>query len=60
MELGALEIGIKKQGDTKEFSDGLLKLPLVMKDMLKFITDKHSAVRHDIAIVGYSIQGKII
>lgn len=57
MELGALEIGGKKN-DTKDLIDGQLKLPIVMKDMLKFIADKHPAVKEKVKIVGYNIQGK--
>lgn len=55
-----MEIGIKTQRDTKEVPDGHLKLPVVMKDMLKFIINKHTTIRRDIGIVGYSILGKII
>lgn len=34
LELGALEIGSKKNDDTKDLSDGYYKLPGVIKDML--------------------------
>lgn len=34
LELGALEIGSKKNDDSKGLSDGYFKLPIVMKDIL--------------------------
>ncbi|KAL7310821.1 hypothetical protein PS15m_010265 [Mucor circinelloides] len=55
MELGALEIGSKKNG-IKDLIDGQLKLPIVMKDMLKFIADKHPTIKEKVNIVGYNIQ----
>lgn len=57
-ELGVLEIGSRKNDDTKDLKDGYLKLPIVMKDMLKIIVDKYPAIKEKVNIVGYSIQGK--
>ncbi|CAO3674989.1 unnamed protein product [Rhizopus stolonifer] len=55
-ELGVLEIGSRKNDDTKDLKDGYLKLPIVMKDMLKIIVDKYPAIKEKVNIVGYSIQ----
>lgn len=60
LELGALEIGSKKNDGTKDLSDGYYKLPIVMKDMLKGIVDKDSSIRNGVNIIGYNIQGKDI
>lgn len=52
--LGALEIG-GKNDNTKDFKDGYIKLPHVMKDQLKAIIDDHPSIMPDVAIVGYNI-----
>ncbi|KAG1076935.1 hypothetical protein G6F42_025183 [Rhizopus arrhizus] len=59
MEIGALEIGNQKNDGTKDLKDGYLKLPIVMKDMMKTIIDKHPAMKKKVNIVGYNIQGKL-
>lgn len=60
LELGALEIGSRKNDDTKDLRDGYFKLPIVMKDMLKNIIDKYPSLVNDISFVGYNIQGKYV
>jgi len=59
MEIGAVESGNQKNDGAKDLKDGYLKLPIVMKDMMKTIIDKHPAMKKKVNIVGYNIQGKL-
>ncbi|KAL9552991.1 hypothetical protein MBANPS3_003515 [Mucor bainieri] len=58
-ELGALEIGLKNDS-TKNFPDGYMKLPMVMRDMLCHIVSKHPTLKSQVSITGYNIQGDSI
>ncbi|CEP14372.1 hypothetical protein [Parasitella parasitica] len=60
MEIGALEIGSQKNDGTKDLKDGYFKLPIVIKDMMKTLIDKHPAMKKKVNIVGYNVQGNQI
>lgn len=60
LKLGALEIGFKENDSTKDICDVYLKLPMAMKDMIQFILEKHTGIRHDIGIDGCSIQNNYL
>lgn len=61
---GSIEVGCAEFGalenHTKELIDGSLKLPLVMKDMLKLIADIYPSTIHDVDIAAYSVHGKMV
>ncbi|KAI9345952.1 hypothetical protein BD770DRAFT_413887 [Pilaira anomala] len=49
-----------KKDDTKNLSDGYLKLPIVMKDMLKNIVENYPEIRNEVNIIGYNVQGNLL
>ncbi|KAI8137428.1 hypothetical protein BJV82DRAFT_341221 [Fennellomyces sp. T-0311] len=59
IELGCLEI-TQTPDDTKKIADSMLKLAVVMKDMLIEITTQMPTILHDIHILGYNINGKLL
>ncbi|KAI8149278.1 hypothetical protein BJV82DRAFT_587343 [Fennellomyces sp. T-0311] len=58
-ELGCMEVG-SHVDQTKEWTDGRLKMPVVMKDMLLQIVEEAPALLHKIGITGYLINGNEI
>ncbi|KAI9278969.1 hypothetical protein BDA99DRAFT_554561 [Phascolomyces articulosus] len=55
IELGCTEIGAAKD-QTKEIRDGLLKMPIVLRDMLLLATFSPNLL-HQAHVIGYSISG---
>lgn len=51
MELGALEIGNRKNDNTKDLKGGYVKLPTGMKDnILKPVIDKHPSTKEKVNV----------
>ena len=55
-KLGALEIGPTKD-NTREFKDGMLKLPFFLKDILANILNHHPKLLRKRHALGYNING---
>ena len=58
VELGCTETGGKSCDQTKELTDGYMKMPLTMKAMLLDIVEKTPTIVNKVHIVGYMINGK--
>lgn len=58
-EFGCLEIGQTKD-KSKEWDDGYIKLPLIMKDQLGDIISTRPNISRDISVLGYMILSKYI
>lgn len=56
-ELGCLEIGGLSNDQTKAYADGMLKLPIVLKDMMIDISTRSNASLNELVLVGYNISG---
>ncbi|KAI9484340.1 hypothetical protein BDB00DRAFT_153947 [Zychaea mexicana] len=56
VELGCLEIG-RTNDQTKEFIDGSIKMPMVMRDMLLKLVEENPALVNQLHILGYLIMG---
>ncbi|KAI8147850.1 hypothetical protein BJV82DRAFT_575023 [Fennellomyces sp. T-0311] len=59
IELGGHEIG-KDNVDTREMKDGMLKLPIVLKDMLSSVINTMPSLAHRVHALGYNINGNSI
>ncbi|KAI7858785.1 hypothetical protein BDC45DRAFT_564895 [Circinella umbellata] len=59
VELGCLEIG-KASDQTKEFMDGSIKMPIVMRDMLLKLVEESQALVNELHTLGYVIMGNKI
>ena len=58
VEVGCMEIG-KSINQTKEWQDGRLKMPIVMRDMLMSMVEETPALLHTLHTMGYSINGML-
>ena len=57
IELGCLEIG-DRLDSTKEMKDSMIKLPIVLKDMLRAIVQDMPSIINQTHILGYNINGR--
>ncbi|KAG2224554.1 hypothetical protein INT45_004399 [Circinella minor] len=56
-ELGCMEVG-SVADQTKEFKDSGMKMPIVMKDMLREIVEKAPTLVRRVHMIGYMITGE--
>ena len=56
-ELGCLEMGGLSNDQTKAYADGMLKLPIVLKDMMIDISTRSNASLNELVLLGYNING---
>ena len=56
-ELGCMEVG-PVLDQTKEFKDARIKIPMVMKDMLREIVETSRSLVRRVHMMGYTIIGK--
>lgn len=57
-EYGCMECGKNGSNSTKELSDGMFKIPIVMKDMFNSLAKKSPSLVRDITISSLMIMGK--
>lgn len=57
-EYGCMEYGKDENNSTKELSDGMFKIPIIMKDMFNSLAKKTPSLVNDITISSLMIMGK--
>lgn len=57
-EYGCMECGKDENNSTKELSDGMFKIPIIMKDIVNSLAKKTSSLVNDITISSLMIMGK--
>ena len=57
-EYGCMECGKDENNSTKELSDGMFKIPIIMKDIFNSLAKKTSSLVNDITISSLMIMGK--
>ncbi|KAG1422283.1 hypothetical protein G6F58_003370 [Rhizopus delemar] len=56
-EYGCMECGKDENNSTKELSDGMFKIPIIMKDIVNSLAKKTSSLVNDITISSLMIMG---